>query len=309
MSSTQTAPSPEQKSKSKSDVVIETRNLTKTYKDFWGRSKVHALKALDLDVKKGEIFGLLGPNGSGKSTTIKLLLGLLFPTGGEALVFGSDASDVSKNERIGYLPEESYLYKFLNAEETLDFYGRLFNMSATKRRKRIKELIKMIDLDWAKKRQLKEYSKGMTRRIGLAQALINDPELILLDEPTTGLDPIGTREMKDLILRLRDQGKTVLMCSHLLADVQDVCDRIAILYQGELKELGRVDNLLSVQDVTQIQAKGLSDEATQEIQEVIQRHSGEMISMENPPSTLEELFLNIVRESEERPGHRHIEEE
>ena len=309
MSSTQTAPSPEQKSKSKSDVVIETRNLTKTYKDFWGRSKVHALKALDLDVKKGEIFGLLGPNGSGKSTTIKLLLGLLFPTGGEALVFGSDASDVSKNERIGYLPEESYLYKFLNAEETLDFYGRLFNMSATKRRKRIKELIKMIDLDWAKKRQLKEYSKGMTRRIGLAQALINDPELILLDEPTTGLDPIGTREMKDLILRLRDQGKTVLMCSHLLADVQDVCDRIAILYQGELKELGRVDNLLSVQDVTQIQAKGLSDEAKEEIQEVIQRHSGEMISMENPTSTLEELFLNIVRESEERPGHRHIEEE
>ena len=309
MSSTQTAPSPEQKYKSKSDVVIETRNLTKTYKDFWGRSKVHALKALDLDVKKGEIFGLLGPNGSGKSTTIKLLLGLLFPTGGEALVFGSDASDVSKNERIGYLPEESYLYKFLNAEETLDFYGRLFNMSATKRRKRIKELIKMIDLDWAKKRQLKEYSKGMTRRIGLAQALINDPELILLDEPTTGLDPIGTREMKDLILRLRDQGKTVLMCSHLLADVQDVCDRIAILYQGELKELGRVDNLLSVQDVTQIQAKGLSDEAKQAIQEVIQRHSGEMISMENPTSTLEELFLNIVRESEERPGHRHIEEE
>ena len=309
MSSTQTAPSPEQKYKSKSDVVIETRNLTKTYKDFWGRSKVHALKALDLDVKKGEIFGLLGPNGSGKSTTIKLLLGLLFPTGGEALVFGSDASDVSKNDRIGYLPEESYLYKFLNAEETLDFYGRLFNMSATKRRKRIKELIKMIDLDWAKKRQLKEYSKGMTRRIGLAQALINDPELILLDEPTTGLDPIGTREMKDLILRLRDQGKTVLMCSHLLADVQDVCDRIAILYQGELKELGRVDNLLSVQDVTQIQAKGLSDEAKQEIQEVIQRHSGEMISMENPTSTLEELFLNIVRESEERPGHRHIEEE
>ncbi|MFL2870181.1 MAG: ABC transporter ATP-binding protein [Pirellulaceae bacterium] len=309
MSSTQTAPSPEQKPKSKSDVVIETRNLTKTYKDFWGRSKVHALKALDLDVKKGEIFGLLGPNGSGKSTTIKLLLGLLFPTGGEALVFGSDASDVSKNERIGYLPEESYLYKFLNAEETLDFYGRLFNMSAAKRRKRIKELIKMIDLDWAKKRQLKEYSKGMTRRIGLAQALINDPELILLDEPTTGLDPIGTREMKDLILRLRDQGKTVLMCSHLLADVQDVCDRIAILYQGELKELGRVDNLLSVQDVTQIQAKGLSDEAKQEIQEVIQRHSGEMISMENPTSTLEELFLSIVRESEERPGHRHIEEE
>ena len=182
-------------------------------------------------------------------------------------------------------------------------------MPAKVRRERVKELIEQVGLTWARRRQLKEYSKGMTRRIGLAQALINDPELILLDEPTTGLDPIGTREMKDLILRLRDQGKTVLMCSHLQADVQDVCDRIAILYQGELKELGRVDNLLSVQDVTQIQAKGLSEDAKKEIEDVIQRHSGEMISMENPTTTLEELFLNIVRESEERPGHRHIDED
>ena len=229
----------------KKDVIIETRNLSKVYKDFWGRPKVNALESLDLEVRRGEIFGLLGPNGSGKSTTIKLILGLLFPTSGQALVFDKDASDVSKNERIGYLPEESYLYKFLNAEETLDFYGRLFNMSAGRRKQRVRDLIKLIDIEWAKRRQLKEYSKGMTRRIGLAQALINDPELIVLDEPTTGLDPIGTREMKDLIVRLRDQGKTILMCSHLLADVQDVCDRIAILHQGELKEMGAVENLLS----------------------------------------------------------------
>ena len=221
----------------KRDVIIETRNLTKVYKDFWGRPKVNALESLDLEVRRGEIFGLLGPNGSGKSTTIKLILGLLFPTSGQALVFNKEASDVSKNERIGYLPEESYLYKFLNAEETLDFYGRLFNMSAGRRKQRVRDLIKLIDIEWAQRRQLKEYSKGMTRRIGLAQALINDPELIVLDEPTTGLDPIGTREMKDLIVRLRDQGKTILMCSHLLADVQDVCDRIAILHQGELKEM------------------------------------------------------------------------
>ena len=206
----------------KRDVIIETRNLTKVYKDFWGRPKVNALESLDLEVRRGEIFGLLGPNGSGKSTTIKLILGLLFPTSGQALVFNKEASDVSKNERIGYLPEESYLYKFLNAEETLDFYGRLFNMSAGRRKQRVRDLIKLIDIEWAQRRQLKEYSKGMTRRIGLAQALINDPELIVLDEPTTGLDPIGTREMKDLIVRLRDQGKTILMCSHLLADVQDV---------------------------------------------------------------------------------------
>ncbi len=286
------------------DVVIETRNLTKVYRDFWGRQKVRALKALDLEVRRGEIFGLLGPNGSGKTTTIKLLLGLLFPTSGRALVFDKDASDVSKNERLGYLPEESYLYRFLNAEETLDFYGRLFDMSAADRKQRIDELIEMVGLQWARRRQLKEYSKGMTRRIGLAQALINDPELILLDEPTTGLDPIGTREMKDLILRLRDEGKTVVLCSHLLADVQDVCDRIAILYQGELKELGRVDQLLTVQDVTQIQARGLNDAAKQEIQQVIERHGASLLSMDNPTSTLEELFLNIVRDSEARPGRR-----
>jgi ABC-2 type transport system ATP-binding protein len=287
-----------------SEVLIETRNLSKVYRDFWGRQKVRALKALDMEVRRGEIFGLLGPNGSGKTTTIKLILGLLFPTGGQALVFGKDATDVAKNERIGYLPEESYLYKFLNAVETLDFYGRLFDMPADKRRERVDELIKMVGLDWAKRRQLKEYSKGMTRRIGLAQALINDPELIVLDEPTTGLDPIGTREMKDLIIRLREEGKTVLMCSHLLADVQDVCDRIAILHQGELKELGRVDSLLAVQDETQIRAQGLSKAAEKELQEVIARHGGKLVAMDNPTQTLEELFLSIVRDSESRPGRR-----
>ncbi|MDG2014400.1 MAG: ABC transporter ATP-binding protein, partial [Pirellulaceae bacterium] len=229
-------------------VIVETQNLSKVYRDFWGRQKVRALKALDLEVRKGEIFGLLGPNGSGKSTTIKLLLGLLFPTSGRALVFGQDASETTKNERIGYLPEESYLYKFLTAEETLDFYGRLFDMPAKVRKERSDMLIEQVGLTRSKRRQLKEYSKGMTRRIGLAQALINDPDLILLDEPTSGLDPMGTREMKDMILDLKAQKKTVIMCSHLLADVQDVCDRIAILHQGDLKELGAVNDLLQVSD-------------------------------------------------------------
>jgi len=287
-----------------SDVVVETRNLTKVYRDFWGRQKVRALKALDLEVRRGEIFGLLGPNGSGKTTTMKLLLGLLFPTSGQALVFNQDATNVAKNERLGYLPEESYLYRFLNAEETLDFYGRLFSIPSKVRRTRTADLIDMVGLTWAKRRPLKEYSKGMTRRIGLAQALINDPDLILLDEPTTGLDPIGTREMKDMILRLRDQGKTVLMCSHLLADVQDICDRIAILYQGELKELGRVDSLLKVRDATEILAEGLDAEAQEEIKEVIQRHGGKLLSMDNPTTTLDEFFLKIIRESEEHPGRR-----
>jgi ABC-2 type transport system ATP-binding protein len=291
------------------EVVVETQSLTKVYRDFWGREKVRALKALDLEVRRGEIFGLLGPNGSGKTTTLKLLLGLLFPTRGKALVFGREATDVTKNERLGYLPEESYLYRFLNAEETLDFYGRLFDMPADVRRERAAKLIDRVGLGWAKRRPLKEYSKGMTRRIGLAQALINDPELILLDEPTSGLDPIGTREMKDLILELKGQGKTVIMCSHLLADVQDVCDRIAILHQGELKELGRVDQLLKVRDVTQIRATGLSAAAQAEIKSVIARHEGELVAMDNPTTTLEELFLSIVRDSQARPGRRARQEE
>ena len=289
-----------------SEAVIETRNLTKVYRDFWGRQKVRALKSLDLSIKRGEVFGLLGPNGSGKTTTIKLVLGLLFPTSGQALVFDRDATEVTKNERIGYLPEESYIYRFLNAEETLDFYGRLFDMSSEVRRERVSALIEKVGLTEARRRQLKEYSKGMTRRIGLAQALINDPELILLDEPTTGLDPIGKRDIKDLILQLRDQGKTVVLCSHLLADVQDVCDRIAILYQGELKELGRVEDLLKVRDVTQIQASGLTSDAEAEIRSVIERHGGKVLAMDNPTTTLEDLFLNIVRQSEARPGMRKV---
>jgi ABC-2 type transport system ATP-binding protein len=287
-----------------SEVIIETRNLTKVYRDFWGRQKVKALKALDLEIRRGEIFGLLGPNGSGKTTTIKLILGLLFPTSGQALVFGKEATDVKKNERIGFLPEESYLYKFLNAEETLDFYGRLFDMPRQVRRQRVADLIEMVGLEWAKRRQLKEYSKGMTRRIGLAQALINDPELIVLDEPTTGLDPIGTHEMKEMIIDLKKKGKTVLMCSHLLADVQDVCDRIAILYQGELKELGRVDALLKVRDVTEIHSTTLTPAVQAEVRNVIERHNGKVLSIGNPTTTLEDLFLKIIDESEAHPGRR-----
>src|SRR5689334_3116360 len=207
-------------------VVIETRKLTKVYRDFWGRQKKVALNALNLEIYQGEVFGLLGPNGSGKTTTIKLLLGLLFPTDGDAFVFGQPAADVRKNERIGYLPEESYLYRFLNAEETLDFYGRLFNLSPSVRRQRAADLIRKVGLEGDRKRTLREYSKGMRQRIGLAQALINDPDLVILDEPTSGLDPLGAKWMKTLIVGLRNQGKTVIMCSHRLEDVQDVCDRI-----------------------------------------------------------------------------------
>lgn len=290
------------------NAVIEIRNLTKVYRDFWGRPKVRAVNSLSLDVKKGEVFGLLGPNGSGKTTTIKMLLGLLFPTEGDIRILGKPATDVAKNEEIGYLPEESYLYRFLNAEETLDFYGRLFSMTAQERKQRTDELIKMVGLDKARRRQLKEYSKGMTRRIGLAQALINNPQLVLLDEPTSGLDPIGTREMKDLILKLKNEGKTVVMCSHLLADVQDVCDRIAILYNGELKQLGLVEELLASQDKTQIVSSTLSDEAIEEIKQVIAKHNGNLQEVSSPTTSLEELFLQTVAESQARPGQRFVAE-
>ena len=287
-----------------SDVIVETKNLTKTYRDFWGRQKVRALKALDLEIRRGEIFGLLGPNGSGKTTTIKLLLGLLFPTSGEVNILGRPASDVAKNERIGYLPEESYLYRFLNAEETLDFYGRLFKIPSAIRRQKVAQLIQLVGLDTANRRQLREYSKGMTRRLGLAQALINDPDLIVLDEPTSGLDPIGTRNMKKLILQLKEQGKTIVMSSHLLGDVQDVCDRVGILYQGELKELGRVEDLLKIVEQTEIRVAGLSEEAKRKIEKVIEEDKSRLVFCGNPTTSLEDLFHDLIAESEARPGKR-----
>src|SRR3954451_12864540 len=248
--------------------AIHTENLSKTYNDFWGRPKVRALDGLDLTINRGEIFGLLGPNGSGKSTTIKLLLGLIFPDrGGSASVLGHAAGDTAINEKIGFLPEESYLYRFLNGEETLKFYGRLFKIPSKELKRRVPQLLDTVGLDQkSRKRKLREYSKGMARRIGLAQALINNPDLILLDEPTTGLDPIGTREMKDLILSLKNQGKTVLLCSHLLADVQDVCDRITILFKGKMQTIGAVRDLLQIKDIAHISTQGLNESQLREVQ-------------------------------------------
>jgi ABC-2 type transport system ATP-binding protein len=214
------------------EYAIETFSLTKVFSDWWGRDKVSAVDDLNLQVRYNEVFGLLGPNGSGKTTTLKMLLGLLYPTKGRAIVLGGDSSDPKISSRIGFLPEESYLYRYLNARETLDFYGRLFGLPSNVRKMRIEALLDMVGLKAVANRPVGTFSKGMARRIGLAQALINDPDLLILDEPTTGLDPIGTSQIKNLILELAKRGKTVLLCSHLLADVEDVCDRIAILYGG-----------------------------------------------------------------------------
>ena len=290
------------------DTIVNTRKLTKIYRDFWGRQKKVALRALNFEVRRGEIFGLLGPNGSGKTTTIKLLLGLLFPTEGEALVFDAPAADVRKNERVGYLPEESYLYRFLNAEETLDFYGRLFKLDPKIRRERAQRLIDTVGLSADKKRILKEYSKGMRQRIGLAQALINDPDLVILDEPTSGLDPLGARWMKDLIRELRSLGKTVIMCSHRLEDVQDVCDCIAILNEGELQAYGEVQTLLQDHRRVELRASDLelTDELRRELEEVLRKHGGKLDTIGHPTTTLEDYFLRIVEESKAHPGRRYL---
>ena len=276
------------------DDVLVCQNLTKDFTDLWGRPTVRSVENLDLTIKRGEIFGLLGPNGAGKTTTIKMILGLIFPTSVSVRVLNSDPRDVAAKQKIGYLPEESYLHKFLNADETLDFYGRLFDLPRDLRRKRTDELIARVGLQHARKRPLKEYSKGMVRRVGLAQCLINDPEFILLDEPTSGMDPIGSREIKDLILDLKRAGKTVLLSSHLLADVEDVCDRVAMLYRGRKQLEGRVDDLLEAGLATEISVTGLPDDAIAALKNEAVARGATDVSSHRRRERLEHLFVNIV---------------
>ena len=279
--------------------VIQTAGLCKTFKDFWRRPRVEAVKDLNLDIRPGEVFGLLGPNGSGKSTTIKMLLGLLYPTRGRISVFGKAPTDVAVKARIGFLPEESYLYRFLVASETLDYYGRLFKLPSAIRRKRIDQLLDMVGLRDEAKRPLGEYSKGMARRIGLAQALINDPELLILDEPTSGLDPIGIRQIKDVIRTLGDKGKTILLSSHVLADVEDVCDRVSILYGGQQRAAGSISELLRKTDLTQFITPTLTKETIAQVGALIQRLEGkDILETSTPNVKLEEFFLKIVKEAQ-----------
>src|SRR5499427_4724190 len=240
------------KPQSTGEVVVSVRGLTKVFKDFWGRPKARAVDDVDFDVRRGEVFGLLGPNGSGKSTTVKLLLGLLYPTKGHIEVFGHSPRHVATKARIGYLPEESYLYRYLNSRETLQFFGNLFELPKGDRRQRTEQLLEMVGLGKVQTRVVGEFSKGMQRRIGLAQALINDPDLVILDEPTSGLDPIGCREVKDLILALARRGKTVILSGHLLADVEDVCDRVVIYYGGRVQAIGTLKELLATPDQLRI---------------------------------------------------------
>jgi ABC-2 type transport system ATP-binding protein len=281
------------------NAILETAGLTKVFRDFWYRPRVTAVRNLDLRIDPGEVFGLLGPNGSGKSTTIKMILGLLYPTRGRISILGRPPTDVSIKDRIGYLPEESYLYPFLNARETLEYYGQLFQLPRNERRKRIDMLLEMVGLQHEQRRQVGEYSKGMARRIGLAQALINDPEFLILDEPTAGLDPLGTRLIKDLIVNLGQKGKTILLSSHLLADVEDVCDRVSILYGGRERQSGDIRQLLAREELTQITSPRLEAATIERIKTIIREtEQKDVISVSAPSDKLEHLFLDIVRQAQ-----------
>lgn len=280
---------------SSSPVIVQAVGLTKVFKDFWLRDKARAVDGIDFEIRGNEIFGLLGPNGSGKSTTIKMILGLLHVTRGKLTVFGKPPNDVSIKKRIGFLPEESYLYRFLNPRETLDYYGKLFGLDRRTRTRRTEQLLDMVGLGQAHNRPVGEFSKGMQRRIGIAQALINDPDLLILDEPTSGLDPIGTKQVKDLIIELRRRGKTILLSSHLLADVEDVCDRMVMLYGGRIRAQGTTGELLSDTDHTVIETPRLKPETISRIEEILRETEGVAIEKVSVPrQRLEQLFLDIV---------------
>ena len=280
------------------ELVVEAEGLTKVFSDFWMRRKAVAVDGISFGIRRDEIFGLLGPNGSGKSTTIKMILGLLHRTRGRLSVFGKDPSDVEVKRRIGYLPEESYLYRFLTPTETLDFYGRIFGLASAVRRRRTEELLAMVGLTHVAHRQVGEFSKGMARRLGIAQALINDPDLLILDEPTSGLDPLGSRQVKDLLLGLGRRGKTILLSSHQLDDVQDVCDRMVILYGGRIRSEGTVDQLLEDSGRTVITVPRLDAQAAARVERFLRDEAHVQVErIAAPRQRLEDLFVRIVEDA------------
>ncbi|MDD4538462.1 MAG: ABC transporter ATP-binding protein [Lentisphaeria bacterium] len=286
------------------NIVVEAVGLTKVFKDFWNRPKARAVNGIDFTIKQGQVFGLLGPNGSGKSTTVKMILGLLYPTRGVLKVFGEEPRNVDMKSRIGYLPEETYLYRYLTAMETLDFFGALFGLSEEMRRERGEQLLNMVGLAHAFNRPVGEFSKGMARRIGLAQALVNDPDLVILDEPTSGLDPIGCREVKDVIRLLASRGKTIILCSHLLADVQDVCDDVLVLYGGKVRASGPLKSILSEEDKTRMVCPSLNDNIVAELKQWLAakgvKSDDAELKIDHPIRNLEDFFLEVVRQAREQ---------
>lgn len=274
--------------------AISIRNLTKVFPIPFKRERVVAVKNLSLDVQPGQVYGLLGPNGSGKSTTMKIVLGLIPPTAGSTEIFGRDSSNVDSREDVGFLPENPYFYKFLTGFETLIFFGKICGLKGKPLKDRAGELLNLVGLENARDRRLGGYSKGMLQRIGLAQALIQEPRLLVLDEPTAGVDPAGSREIRDLILNFKERGITVLLCSHLLGQVQEICDRIGILHRGELVREGPLEDLISINNQRELILENISPELLGEIQALVEKSNARVVENRKPQTTLERFFIDVT---------------
>jgi len=280
--------------------AVRIENLTKIFPVPLRRQRVTAVRNISFEVRPGEVYGLLGPNGSGKSTTLKILLGLVTPNQGRAMIFGQDSRDYHSRRDVGFLPENPYFYKFLTAAETLRFYGKVCGMGGTILNKRIDELIHLVGLEDARDRRIGGFSKGMLQRIGLAQALIQDPRLVVLDEPTAGVDPAGSHQIRDLILDLKKRGKTVLLTSHLLEQVQEICDRVGIMARGEMIREGALADLVSVKNQTEFVIESATPEIRSQIEHLLQNSPAKLLSTRQPQRSLESVFLELTAPSADR---------
>ncbi len=278
--------------------AVSIKNIARVYPVPLRREKLVAVRDLSLEVQEGEVYGLLGPNGCGKSTTLKMLLGLVTPTSGTAQIFGHDSGAFAARSEIGFLPENPYFYKFLTGGETVEFYGKLCGLRGAKLRARVSELLALVGLEDARHRRVGSYSKGMLQRIGLAQAIVQDPRLVILDEPTAGVDPLGSRQIRDLIIGLKERGMTVLLTSHLLEQVQEVCDRVGIMARGRLLLEGRLDDLVSVDNQTQFVVENAPAELTARIEELVARSGATLVETRRPQRTLEKVFLEVTSEAQ-----------
>ena len=276
--------------------AVEIVGLVKDFHTSFRRTPLRAVDDVSLTIPAGEVYGLICPNGSGKSTTMKALLGLVAPTAGRCSIFGKDSLKVDSRNDVGFLPENPYFYKHLSGRETLRFYGKLCGLGGKTLDERVKEMLALVDLEDASDRRIGGYSKGMLQRIGLAQALIQEPRLLILDEPTAGVDPIGSRQIRDLIFKLRERGITVFLCSHLLEQVQEVCDHVGIIFRGKLVKEGRLEDLIAIEDQTEIVLKDASPELVARIEELVRQEGGaEFVRTGKPRTTLERLFLREIR--------------
>lgn len=276
--------------------AVEIVELVKDFHTSFRRQPLRAVDHVSLTIQPGEVYGLIGPNGSGKSTTMKALLGLVAPTSGRCSIFGKDSLKVDSRNDVGFLPENPYFYKHLSGAETLRFYGKLCGLGGKALDERVREMLALVDLEEARDRRIGGYSKGMLQRIGLAQALIQEPRLLILDEPTAGVDPIGSRQIRDLVMKLRERGITVFLCSHLLEQVQEVCDHVGIIFRGKLVKEGRLDDLIAIEEQTEIVLQDAGPELVARIEELVRQDAGaELVRTGKPRTTLERLFLREIR--------------